>query len=355
MPSATLNINLSALAANYNLLKERHSKNNVAAVVKADAYGLGVREISLRLQKEGCEDFFVATLDEAIELRNILPLANIGVFQGILAGEKEEYIKHNLIPVLNILSQLNDFIWIIENNQNIKPIIHIDTGMTRLGLSQSDLSYPALQTFREESSVTIMSHLACADNPEHPKNNEQLQRFKQAVGFFNNTKTSLANSAGIFLDKEFHFDMARVGCALYGISPSVGGNPMRHVATLTAPILQIRELDRDESIGYGATVSLAKGKKIAIAALGYADGYFRNLGNKGTVHIAGHKAPVIGRVSMDMVAIDLSEVPISMINYDSVVEFINENYSVNDLAADSGTIGYEVFTHIGNRVKRVYY
>ncbi len=350
-PYPTLTINLAALTANYKLLKSRHAKNSIAAVVKANAYGLGVADVSLALYKENCRDFFVATLAEAVELRVVLPDANIGVFQGVFAGEESEYIAHNIAPVLNDLSQLGQFTKILNANPKLTAIIHVDTGMTRLGLSESDLKNPALSPLATHNPPLIISHLACADTPAHEKNAEQLSRFHAAIKYFPGAKYSLANSAGVFLSPDFHFDIARTGCALYGISPR---NPMQHVATLKAPILQIRTLDRDETVGYGATAPARKGSRIAITALGYADGYFRMLGNKGHAYIGEHKVPLIGRVSMDMVAIDVSSIPEAQINANSTAEFINSKQTVDDIAQQCGTIGYEIFTRIGRRVKRVY-
>ncbi len=353
----TLTINLTALRANYNLLRMRHAKKSLAAVVKADAYGLGVEGIALTLWQEGQHDFFVATLAEAIELRTILPEARIGVFQGFFAGEEKEYVQHKLIPVLNDIPEVERFAHCNLWRENSPVIIHIDTGMTRLGLSETDLKHPTLSnlsTLQTLHSTLIMSHLACANDPVHPKNSEQLARFKRAIKHFPNAKYSLANSAGIFLPDDFHFDIARPGCALYGINPYDGVNPMQHVATLSAPIFQIRTLDRDETIGYGATTAATKGSRVAVVGIGYADGYFRSLGNQSFAYIAGHKVPLVGRVSMDMVELDISEVPETKITANTRAEFINDRQTVDAIAAQCNTIGYEIFTRIGNRVQRIY-
>ena len=350
----TLEVNVSALRANYRLLKNYHAKNSIAAVVKANAYGLGVGEVGLALWAEGCRDFFVATLEEGIDLRAILPEVRIGVFQGLFAGEEQEFSYHRLAPVLNDISQVERFVK-SELRLTCKNImVHVDTGMTRLGLSAADLENPIIAKLQGFGPVTVLSHLACANTPNHPKNAEQLARFQSALSYFPDAKASLANSAGVFLPLEFHFDIARPGCALYGINPTEGKNPMQHVATLSAPILQIRELDREETVGYGATAPASIGSRIAIVALGYADGYFRMLGGQGVAYVAGHKAPLLGRVSMDMVAIDVSAIPQKEISENIRAEFINELQTVDDIAAQCGTIGYEIFTRIGRRVKRVY-
>lgn len=345
---ATLEVDLSAVAANYRLLKNHHAQKNIAAVVKANAYGLGVEEVSKTLWDEGCRKFFVATLEEGAQLRAVLPDAVIGVFSGLFKGEEKDYAQHRLTPVLNdmgALARMRDSGFRIQ-----EIIIHIDTGMTRLGFNESELtSLPRI--LNPESRILLMSHLACASDADNPKNAEQLARFKVALALFPGARASLANSSGLFLPPEFHFDIGRPGCALYGIAPT-SDNPMQHVATLSAPILQVRELDRDETVGYNGTYAALKGSRIAIVALGYADGYSRSLSNKSYAYFGDHKAPVVGRVSMDMTALDVSNIPESALK--NRAEFINARQTVNDVATMAGTIGYEVFTRIGRRVKRSY-
>jgi alanine racemase len=350
MTTATLEISLPAIRANYRLLKNRHAKKNVAAVVKANAYGLGIAAISTTLWEEDCREFFVATLEEGIELRKILPDAEIAVFNGIFRAEEKEFAAHRLVPVLNSVEQIQGSGVGIQDSG----IIHVDTGMTRLGLSESDLKKLSPRTLNPESRILLMSHLACANEPEHPKNAEQLTRFKQALALFPNARASLCNSSGLFLPAEFHFDVARPGCALYGINPTNGKNPMQPVATLSAPILQIRTLERDEEVGYGATFHAKKGSKLAVAALGYADGWLRFLSNKGFAYVAGRKVPIAGRISMDMLALDITAIPENRLTASTRAEFINAQQTVDDVASAADTIGYEIFTRIGTRVNRVY-
>ncbi len=345
MANATLLVNLSTLRANYQLLKNRHARKNIAAVVKANAYGLGVAEVSKALAAEGCELFFVATLDEAIELRGVLPDVDIAVFNGIFKGEESEFKAHKIIPVINTAEQLAASGWQMDF------ILHVDTGMTRLGLSQSDLANCQLPNTKCQ---LLLSHLSCANEPSHPKNTEQLLRLKEAQKYFPNVPVSFANSSGHFLPQEFHFDVGRPGCALYGINPTGGANPMKNVATLSAPILQIRELDRDEQVGYSATYDAPKNTRIAVVALGYSDGYFRSLSNQGFGFIGGYKLPIIGRISMDMMALNVSRIPDTILSTHTHAEFINEVQTVDDIANQCDTIGYEVFTRIGRRVKRLY-
>lgn len=350
--TATLSVSLPALRTNYRLLKGHHAKKSAAAVVKADAYGLGVGNVSRALWEEGCRDFFVATLEEGIELRSHVSHASIAVFSGLRAGEEKTFQRYELIPVLNSLEQVNLFMKAPGFGTQESVMIHVDTGMARLGLSATDLA-SLVKLPCPEPRLLVMSHLACGNEPKHPKNSEQLKRFQEALKRFPKARASLANSSGLFLPPEFHFDISRPGCALYGINPVEGDNPMRHVATLSAPFLQIRTLDREETVGYGATHKAKKGSRIAIVDLGYADGLLRALSSKGFAFVAGEKVPFAGRVSMDMIALDVSAIPEKKLEK-AEAEFISAAQTVSEVAALAGTIGYEIFTRIGKRVKKVY-
>lgn len=346
--SATLEVDLSALRANYHRLRARHAKNAVAAVVKADAYGLGVAMVSRTLWDEGCREFFVATLEEGITLRAELPDARIGVFSGVQAGEEKAFALHGLMPVLNSPEMITRW----KNAGQKAQVVHVDTGMTRLGLTTTQARELALALAAD--APLVISHLACANTPQHEKNAEQLARFREVLALFPASRGSLANSAGVFLSPDFHFDVARPGCALYGINPAEGDNPMQHVATLSAPVIQLRTLDRDETVGYGATYAAPKGSHIAVVALGYADGFFRNLGGVAFAYLAGVRVPVVGRVSMDMVALDASALTPAQLAQATRAQFINAQQTVDAVADMAGTIGYEVFTRIGARVQRLY-
>lgn len=347
---ATLTVNLSALAANWQLLKSKLNGRLCAAVVKADAYGLGAEDVSQRLWQEGCRQFFVATLEEGIALRRALPDAKqLYVFHGVHKGEEKEFAAHGLIPVLNTLEQ-------IERWENIgtASVLHVDTGMTRLGLTEPE-AMAVVGRAKRAGIQMVMSHLACANDKNDPKNAEQLARFEKILRPFGpDMAASLSNSSGVFLSPEYNYDLARPGCALYGINPTDGENPMRHVATLSAPLLQIRTLDRDETVGYGATYAAKKGGRIAIVEFGYADGMLRALSNKGFAYVEGVKVPFAGRVSMDMIALDVSAVTESRLKAESRAELINAEQTVSDVAALADTIGYEIFTRLGKRVKRLY-
>lgn len=347
-PAPLLTVDLAALSANYRLLASR-TQGACAAVVKANAYGLGVEHVAPTLANAGCNVFFVATLEEGVQLRGLLPQHEIYVFHGPYAGEEKDYAAHRLIPVVNSPQQL-------ERWRDAPFALHVDTGMTRLGLTDAELD----STLEKDASrIThhaslIMSHLACANEPAHPKNAEQLARFGNARKKLSRARASLVNSSGLFLDPSFHFDVARPGCALYGINPTENENPMRHVATLSAPIIQLRMCERDESVGYGATATVKKGAKLATIQLGYADGFLRCLtGSMIAGYAGGTRAPLVGRVSMDMVMVDVSHIPDAALAQ-GYVEFVNARQPVDAVAKAAHTIGYEVFTRLGRRVQRRY-
>jgi alanine racemase len=227
--------------------------------------------------------------------------------------------------------------------------------MNRLGLTVKELETVTPQQLQAAGVEMILSHLACADTPEHPRNAEQLARFRAALEALPGLRASLANSSGIFLGEDYHFDLARPGCALYGINPTPGKqNPMQPVATLSAPILQVREMAKADAVGYGATYEAKAGSRIATVGMGYADGFMRHLSNTAHGFVKEYKTPVVGRVSMDMVTVDVSAVPPALLEANPQVEFIGAYQSVDEFAGIAGTIGYEVFTRLGKRVKRVY-
>ncbi len=354
MPNTpTLEISLSALTANYEIIKSKLGDRLCAAVVKANAYGLGMEGVSKHLASLGCKQFFVATLAEAIDLRAVLPDTIIYVFQGILPNEEKEFLQRKLIPVLNSMEHIERW---EKAGGDKNAVLHVDTGMTRLGLTEPEaLALSADSTRVQKLGIRmVMSHLASANDGDIEKSNDQRMRFEKAFrSFAQPMAASLANSAGVFLGKEYYYDIARVGCALYGITPIIGENPMKHVATLSAPILQVRTLDRDETVGYGATHAAKKGSRIAICAIGYADGMMRSLSGRGFAYVADMKVPFVGRVSMDMIALDVSSIPEAKLA-GARAEFINAKQDVNMLTALCDTIGYEMFTRMGKRVQYRY-
>lgn len=356
----TLTVNLAAIVANYRLLARRFAGDaktpkECAAVVKANAYGLGGVEVAQALAAAGCQSFFVATLDEGIELRAALPERRIAVFHGVGKGEALAFANHRLIPVLNSPDQMERWREVAADHRDATSILHIDTGMGRLGLTEDEMAKVSDEGMKTCRVGLMMSHLSSAGEPEHPENALQRERFNVACSRFADIPRSLANSSGIFLPDDWHFDLARPGCALYGITPhQLGANPMAQVAALSAPIIQIRELRRDQAVGYGATQTLPKGSRLATVAIGYADGVFRTLSHQLHGFVGEIRVPLVGRVTMDMLVFDVSTVPESQLTLDTRIILIDERQTVDDIARMTHTIGYEVFTRIGARVRRVY-
>jgi len=353
----TLTVNLSAIVANWKMLANTFAGDETAAVVKADAYGLGMVPVSQALAKAGCHTFFVATLEEALDLRKALPNVRILVFHGVQAGEEFAFATHKIIPVLNSREQLARWKPIAKDHVHAVSALHIDTAMGRLGLQPEDFDTLDASWLTDCRVSLIMSHLACAPDRHHPLNALQLAALTKASAKAAGIPVSFANSGGIFLSRDFHFNLARPGCSLYGIAPEDNAvNPMHQVAHWQAPILQIRATTHEQSVGYGATCIVPKGTKVATVASGYADGYHRILTNKSCAYLGAHKMPLLGRVTMDMVCFDATQVPESELKDGALVSLLGnrEGITVDALADHASTIGYEIFTRIGTRVKRVY-
>ncbi len=366
-PLAQLTVDLDALSANWLSLKSRLAAGaDCAAVVKADAYGLGAIPVTRTLYTQGCRHFFVAHAGEAMEIAPVLDdirtaasadRAQIYVLNGPRGMPVAEMVAAQLTPVLNSIDDV--FYW-AEAAGGAPAVLHIDTGMNRLGLSISDLDRPEVVAVIGKLNLRyVMSHLACADAPTHPLNARQLENFKIATRKLGRPlRLSFANSSGIFLGADYHFDLARPGCALYGINPVPGTNPMRAVARLDATILQIRQVPAGETIGYGASYTVPAASNSAIKtyatlSLGYADGFLRSLSGRGAVYINGQRCDLAGRVSMDSVVADVSHLPTPPKAGDSA-EVLGPNQSVDALATNAGTIGYEILTSLGHRYARTY-
>ncbi|MFZ4540219.1 MAG: alanine racemase [Rickettsiales bacterium] len=356
----TLIVSLPAIIANWQTLRAQFKGEECAAVVKADAYGLGASEVARALANAGCHTFFVATLEEAIELRTALPDVRILVFHGVLAGEEFAFAAHRLIPVLNSLEQIARWKPVAAEHVHAVSALHIDTAMARMGLQPKEFANLIARdpSILEACRVgLVMSHLACAPEATNPLNGKQLNLFHTALAHAQNIPASLCNSGGIYLPSEFHFHLARPGCSLYGIAPqNDGANPMMQVATWNAPILTTRILEQAQTIGYGASAHAPTGARIATVASGYADGYLRHLSNKGIGYLGEHQVPLIGRVTMDMLCFDVSNVPESLLHEGATITLLGDkpDIRVDEVAASAETIGYEVLTRIGPRVKRVY-
>jgi alanine racemase len=357
---ARLTIDLAALAANWSLLARHADTAEAAAVLKADAYGIGLEPAARALSGVGCRTFFVALPGEGVRLRQVLPDAAIYVLAGLIPGSAGAFAENALRPVLNSWPEIEEWAALRERGLREGAAIHVDTGMNRLGLSLHEAVAlardPALLTALAPS--LIMSHLACSDTPEHPQNLRQLALFREIRHQFPEIPASLANSAGVFLGEEYHFDLIRPGIALYGVGPVAGvENPMRPVVTAEARVLAIREAEAGETVGYGATETLKRQSRIAILAAGYADGYHRLAGSsderKGAhVMIRGEMAPLVGRVSMDLMAADVTDLP--RVVRGDWAELFGPNVPIDDVAARAGTIGYELLTGLGRRYARTY-
>lgn len=352
---AILTINLSAIRANYRLLAERARPAKCAAVVKADAYGLGIGPVAKALVEEGCNTFFVAFLDEGIELRAKAPSSEIFVFSGPFPGEEDAYTANKLVPVLNSLSQARLWAATATKSGTVMAGLHIDTGMSRLGLPRDEI-----ETLLQDSTLlkriefkAVMSHLACSDTPEHRKNAEQLRIFSDVTSKFPGIPASLAASSGIFLSPDFHFEMVRPGAGIFGVAPNkTERNVLQQVVNLQAQILQVRDVDSPDTVGYGAAHYVSGPMRIATIGVGYADGYMRSLGGMGMAWAGKTPLPVVGRISMDLITLDISQAP--QLDAGDTVELIGPNRTVDMVAEEAGTIGYEILTSLGRRYRRRY-
>ncbi|WP_227869539.1 alanine racemase [Undibacterium parvum] len=356
---ALLTIDLGAIRSNYRLLQNKLDGALCGAAVKADAYGLGVLPVSQALVAEGCRHLFVAHLEEAIAVRPHVPeTVAIYVMHGAPRGYEPEFIEHRCIPVLNSREQIAAWSSLAAARQSALPaIMQFDTGMSRMGLSGQEVQGLLADTdaLRGIDVRYLMSHLACAEDQAHPMNQKQLAAFKALRAQFPGCGASLANSSGIFLGAEFHFDLARPGAALYGVAPVAGAaNPMQAVVRLQGAIIQTRELAPGTGVGYSLTWQSAQPSRIATVAVGYADGWLRSLSNRGVAHIAGVEAPMVGNVSMDTITLDVSQVPLEHLQAGSLVDLISANNTVDQVAARAGTIGYEILTSLGARYQRRY-
>lgn len=355
---AILTIDLPAIQANYRRLQDELGETACAAVVKADAYGLGAERVAPALAAAGATTFFVAQLEEGITLHPVVPGAAIYVLNGLGTGTPEDMRAHDLCPVLNTLEEIERWDAAARAVGRALPAaIHIDTGMNRLGLPRQELDRLAQEPARLAGVDVrfLMSHLACAEEPGHTLNRSQLRAFAAARARLPAAPASLANSSGIFLGADYHFDLARPGVALYGVNPTPGApSPMRQVLRLQARILQVREIDATRTVGYGATRRVEKGTRVATLAAGYADGYLRSLSNNGSAWIGARRLPVLGRVSMDLITVDVSGLPPDTVRPGGFADLIGPHYDIDALAADAGSIGYELLTALGGRYHRIY-
>lgn len=370
MRGPLVSVDLSAIEYNYTLLAQKVGNiDKCAAVVKANAYGMGVEAVSKRLYKIGCRQFFVAYFCEAIELDDILKKhygtnhqAVIYILHGLYDTDFSELLnRKHIIPLLNSYHDVEN--WRAKNQQDSQTYsllygLHFDTGINRLGI-EIENTQKACQFLGELKSncSLVMSHLACADEKNHPLNADQLKKFKSILKFFegNNIKPCFANSSGIFLGANYHFDLVRPGAALYGISPqNKMDNPLKNAVTLFGNVIQIKPLLENETVGYGATYKAKKNGRMAVISMGYADGFFRALSNQWYGFYKSYKLPLIGRISMDLLAVDISEVPENELTHNMKIELYNSKNSVDNAANKIGTIGYEILTNLGLSSQKEY-
>lgn len=354
-----LTIDIGAIKKNYLILKDFVSPSVCAAVVKDNAYGLGMKKIVSALSEAGCEVFFVAYAVEGAELRAMQNDATIYLLQGIGQEDITLVNTHQLIPVISTLDQF--FFWEKNGNKFIKPAIQIETGLNRLGLTQKEISSDSFQKIIQKTELSlILSHLSCANEAGHFMNHDQLNQFKVLTDLLPKAPLSLSASDGAFLGKTFHYDMIRAGAALYGINTApYRENPMNPVIFIQAPILKISNISGEQYVGYGATYKTHGERKIATLSIGYGDGLPRHLRNKGKVWFKNaegqrYAAPMVGAISMDMITCDVTHIPEDLVSVGAMASITDVHYTIDDLAKDADTIGYEIITRLGHRFIRNY-
>src|SRR3954451_12488728 len=357
-----LTVDLEAIVANWRKLEKTAVPAECAAVIKADAYGCGIVPVAKAFAGAGCKTFFVATLDEARAAREALPSAELYVLDGFFQNCGDSFAKLNCKPVIGDLNELAEWdVFCRRSGWSGGAAIHIDTGMNRLGLTLVEANGIVPRINAGDHGITlVMSHLACAESLNHPLNAKQVAAFREIASNFSGVPASLSNSSGIYLGPQFQFDMVRPGAALYGINPTPeSDNPMQSVVDLKARIVQLRTIERGDSVGYGGTWTARRPTKLAIVSAGYADGYFRaasaNDGTRGAeVIVAGKRCPVAGRISMDLMAVDITDLPDKTARRGHMATLIGEGITVDELAHHFGTIGYEVLTGLDSRYARIY-
>ncbi|MGX9393210.1 alanine racemase [Nitrobacteraceae bacterium UC4446_H13] len=360
--TGVLTIDLDAIVANWRKLESQGVPAECSAVVKANAYGCGTEPVVRALATAGCKTFFVATVEEARAARAATKSAAIYVLSGCFQNGGAAFAELNCQPVIGDLNELAEWdVFCRRSGWSGGAAIHIDTGMNRLGLTLQDAHGIVPRIHAGDHGITlVMSHLACAENPQHPLNARQLTNFREIAQQFTGVPASLANSSGSFLGPQFQFDLLRPGAALYGVNPTPDAdNPMRPVVDLKTRIIQVREVERGDTVGYGATWTARRPTRLAIVSTGYADGYFRAAGSTdGTrsadIIVAGKRCPIAGRISMDLIAIDITDLPERAARRGHMVTLLGDGITVDELGHHFGTIGYEVLTSLGQRYARIY-
>jgi alanine racemase len=361
-----LTIDLTAIAANHRALAHRVLPAECAAVVKADGYGCRIEHVTAVLNANGCKTFFVANLDEARRVRIQAPQATIYVLDGFNTGTGPLFTELNAKPVINSAVELAEWDQFVAASQWRGGIaLHVDTGMNRLGLSFDEAVAVAPRIHASNHGIALlMSHFITSEFPDNPVNLEQIQRFREIRTLYRGIPSSLANSSGVFLGSAAHCDMVRVGAALYGVNPTPNQpNPMQPVITLRGRVLQVRRVAKDATVGYGATWIAPRDTLVAVIAIGYADGFIR-AGTATAVEpgrqviAAGERCPIVGRVSMDLLTIDVTELSQGALHRGDLVTLIGRDgsheISIDEAATAAGTIGYELLTSLGHRYHRTW-
>jgi alanine racemase len=351
-----LQVDLQAIVANWRMLGGRHPSGPVAGVVKADGYGLGAAHVAPALFAAGCRHFFVAHLSEALAIRKLIPGAMLAVLNGLLPGTEAIFAAEEIDPVLGSLDAIDRWGACAKAlGRPLPALLHVDTGMNRLGLDAAELAALAANPARLAGIDLryVMTHLVASEVPDDPINGLQRARFAAACAALPPLPRSFANSSGLFLGGAFASDLARPGAALYGINPTPGQpNPMRQTVRLRSRILQIREIPAGESVGYNGTWRATRPSRIATACVGYADGWLRALSGRGHAIFDGRPVPLVGRVSMDLTTYDVTDFP--QISAGCQIDLIGPGLAPDDVAGMAGTNGYEILTSLGARYGRIY-
>lgn len=353
-------INLDNVAYNYHKIEDELAKGSiVSAVVKGNSYGFGAIPISKRLYKEGCRNFFVATINEGIEIRNTLPYkdARIFVLSGVFEHTEDILMKYDLIPVLNNWNQTD--LWIKRAkalNKKLDVVVHVDTGMSRNGFLEEDETRSCSDILNNLNLLFVMSHLACADDVSSEMNAKQLDRFKSALKKFGNPKACLSATNGIFLGKDYQFDLVRPGKSIYGFSireDMIG--IVKPVMDIFSRIVQVNHLKKGDTVGYGSTFIVPHDMTSITLGIGYSDGFMRKFSGFGCGFLGGKKLPMIGRISMDYITLDASEVDERYLKLGNWVALTHSpDYTVEKWALELGTIPHEITCRLGSRVERIY-
>ena len=357
-----LTIDLTAIEANWKSLARRAMPSECAAVIKADGYGCGIEPVATVLAKAGCKTFFVADLFEARRVRAVVQEPTVYVLNGLMPGTAATYAALHVRPVIGSMSELAEWDAFVTNNDwRGGAALHVDTGMNRLGISPGEAAALAARIRSENHGITLlMSHFASSEVPDHPLNEKQIKLFREIRMLYRGISASISNSSGVLLGSAAHCDMVRPGAALFGVNPMPGrNNPMRPVIELRGRVIALRDVMKGETVGYNAGWTAKRATSIAIVGVGYADGYLRaasasDIVRGANVIVAGKRCPLAGRVSMALIAIDITDVPNGAVKRGDMATLIGDDITVDDFAATAGTIGYEVLTSLGKRYHRIY-